>query len=313
MNNKNRNKKKVLIIFISIVALLLVSTEVFLRLEFGLGNTLLFQASDKFEYLQLPQQEVKRFGNRSYYNTFSQRNREITSNDSVLVDFFGDSVLNGGVQTDNDSLATSLLSEYWTKKTGKNILALNISAGSWGPDNAYGYLQSYGDFGAKKIVLVVSSHDAYDNMDFKAIVGIHPSYPNKQPLCALTEFISRYLPRYLPKFMKKEKTETDELLINKKDGNQTPFNSGFENFYNYCNSHNIELSLYLHADKDEWKAGEYNEQGQEIIDFCNERNLKIIKELDFNFPEKAYRDGIHLSQFGQFKMFNALKDTLDVN
>lgn len=147
-------------------------------------------------------------------------------------------------------------------------------------------------------------------MDFKPTVDVHSSYPSKQPFCATTKFISRYLPHYLPKFLTKTKSDSDELLINKRDGENTPFNSGFEDFYNYCNAKNIELSVYLHADQDEWKAGEYNEQGQEIIDFCNERNLQIIKELDFHFPEKAYRDGIHLSQYGQFKMFDVLKNLL---
>ncbi|MDR0812137.1 MAG: hypothetical protein LBN23_07725 [Paludibacter sp.] len=309
MVNFNRKAKKCLIIFISLIVVA-IAAEVFLRAKFGLGKTLLFKASDAYEYLQIPSQSVIRFGNVSFYNKYSQRNREIAPNDTVLVDFFGDSVLNGGVQTDNDSLATSLLSAYWSEKSGRPALALNISAGSWGPDNAFGYLQEFGDFGAKKIVLVFSSHDAYDNMDFKPTVAVHPSYPSKQPLCAVTEFVSRYLPRYLPNFSKKEKSESDELLINKRDGNNTPFNSGFENFYNYCTTKNIELSIYLHADKDEWKSGEYNEQGQEIIEFCSSHNIKLIKELDYNFPEKAYRDGIHLSQTGQRKMFEALKDNL---
>ncbi|GHT08618.1 hypothetical protein AGMMS49525_17790 [Bacteroidia bacterium] len=73
------------------------------------------------------QKKILKFGNHIFYNQFSQRNREIAPSDSIFVAFFGDSVLNGGAQTDNDSLATSLLSEYWTEKTGKNVLALNIT------------------------------------------------------------------------------------------------------------------------------------------------------------------------------------------
>lgn len=37
---------------------------------------------------------------------------------------------------------------------------LNISAGSWGPDNCAAYLKHYGLFGAKAMSLLVSSHDA---------------------------------------------------------------------------------------------------------------------------------------------------------
>jgi hypothetical protein len=312
MTKKFRKKQTMLFVLISF-AILLIAFEMFLRLKFGLGNTVLYRADAAFEYIAVPQQ-VKRFGNTIFYNQFSQRNRAISSKDSVLVDFFGDSVLNGGAQTDNGSLATSLLSEYWTEKYRKSVLALNISAGSWGPDNCFAYLKKYGDFGAKQIVLVVSSHDAYDNMDFISVVGVHPSFPDKQPLCAISEFVTRYLPRYLPAFLKKEKTESDELKdlgINKKSCENRTFNEGFEEFYEYCKAKNTDLTIYLHADKPEWKNGKYNEQGQEIIAFCNEKNIKLIKELDFSFPEKTYRDGIHLSKYGQLKMFETLKDALN--
>lgn len=44
----------------------------------------------------------------------------------------GDSVIYGVVQTDQDSLATSIFS----RETG--VQMLNISAGSWGPDKLCG-------------------------------------------------------------------------------------------------------------------------------------------------------------------------------
>lgn len=91
----------------------------------------------------------------------------------------GDSVLYGGVQTDQDSLAISIFSSL----TGYQML--NISAGSWEPDNCAAYLKHFGTFNAKAIFLVVSSHDAHDNITHQPVVGIHPSYPNKQYTCAI--------------------------------------------------------------------------------------------------------------------------------
>ena len=77
---------------------------------------------------------------------------------------FGDSVLNGGSLTDHKKLATTLLEKSLQKSCDPLIRVLNISAGSWGPDNAFSYLKKHGDFNASAIVLFFSSHDAHDNM-----------------------------------------------------------------------------------------------------------------------------------------------------
>ena len=99
----------------------------------------LYYASNKYEYMPCPNQSGIRFGNHYRYNSYSQRSDEPDST-KLHVLGLGDSVLYGGTQTDQDSLATSL----FTKDTG--IQMLNISAGSWGPDNCAAYLKEYGLF-----------------------------------------------------------------------------------------------------------------------------------------------------------------------
>ena len=127
------------------------------------------QQSVKYEYIAKPNQERFRFRNAINYNSLSMRSDEINS-DAVIILGFGDSVLNGGVLTSNEDLATTLLSKYLTKKMNKPVQFLNISAGSWGPDNCFAYLLEKGDFNAKSIYLFVSSHDAYDIMNFEQII-----------------------------------------------------------------------------------------------------------------------------------------------
>ena len=127
----------------------------------------LYAASDKYEYMALPNQCGVRLGNRYYYNVFGMRSDEVNPHKKHILGL-GDSVIYGGVQTDQDSLATSLFSA----ETGMQML--NISAGSWGPDNCAAYLKEKGMFNAKGIFLLVSSHDAHDNMDFMPVVGVHP-------------------------------------------------------------------------------------------------------------------------------------------
>ncbi|WP_133272250.1 hypothetical protein [Hymenobacter radiodurans] len=284
--------------------------EIVLRSYFGFGNAILFREDAHMEYIPIPQTK-QRFGHNNLYNSFSQRNRELLPTDSTVILGFGDSILNGGALTEQDSLATTMLSSYLSKKYKKEILFTNISAGSWGPDNCYAYLKKYGNFKAKGILLVVSSHDAYDNMTFEKIVGIHPNYPNTQYGSAICEVLDRYLYHpYLKQFFSNEEwtksTRTDQLLINKyKRG--ANFNTGFSAFKAYCDSAKIPLTIYLHADINELNFRRYNAQGQLIIDFCESNKIKLVEELDYNMQPHDYRDNIHLSHSGQRRMFNILK------
>lgn len=131
----------------SSIALLLLG-EIGLRL-YGFAEAPLYKASDSYEYIAKPNQDIMRFGNHIHYNSYSQRSDEPDTT-KVIILGLGDSVIFGGVQVDQDDIATSL----FTKETGMQML--NISAGSWGPDNCAAYLRENGLFGAKAMFLVVS-------------------------------------------------------------------------------------------------------------------------------------------------------------
>lgn len=49
--------------------------------------------------------------------------------------------------------------------------------------------------------LLVSSHNAHDNMTFEPVVGIHPSYPKENYKLAYWELLERYI---LPRIFKKK-------------------------------------------------------------------------------------------------------------
>lgn len=308
--------KRWLLIILLVSTVTLVVTEIILRRVYGFTDAVIFRNDDKFEYIAVPQHRY-RFRKHIYYNAYSQRNREITPLDSVAVLSFGDSVINGGTQTDQDSLATTKLSDYISQKYHKRSLVVNISAGSWGPDNCYAYLKKYGNFGAKKLLLVVSSHDAYDDMNYEKVVGILPNYPVKQYTFAIGEAFSRYLiPRLkMQLFSKKtsmqsvknESFQSDSVLVNKYHPG-IKFNIGFSEFKHYADSTKSELVIYLHAEKSEMLAKKYNEQGDEIIDFCSKNNIPLVRELDYHLTEQDYRDdNFHLSEQGQRHIFDILK------
>lgn len=297
-------------LYITVIVIFTALSEIILREYFGFTHAVLFREDKTIEYIPIPQQ-VFRFRKHIFYNSYSQRNREIQPRDSLIILGFGDSVLNGGAQTDQDSLATTLLSNYISRKYRENVLFTNISAGSWGPDNCYAYLKKYGDFHAKSILLVVSSHDAYDDITFEKVVGVHQNYPDQQYRSAIAEVIGRYIfPIYIAPLIYKRNDslgKNNTLMISKyKVG--MPFNSGFAGFKHYCDSTKTPLLIYLHADKQELKESHYNTQGKEIISFCLKNSIPLIKELDYHLHNYDYRDDIHFSESGQRDMFNIIKD-----
>ena len=278
-----------------------------LRAVWGFGKMPLYAASDKYEYMALPNQQGVRLGNRYYYNSFGMRSDEVNPRKKHILGL-GDSVIYGGVQTDQDSLATSLFSA----ETGMQML--NISAGSWGPDNCAAYLKEKGMFGAKGMFLLVSSHDAHDNMDFQPVVGVHPSYPDKQYPCAIAEVIGRYIwPRYVaPLFKSGDKQELDpdqkvlaETGIHK---NGATFNPGFVQLKAMADSAKIPFVVYLHAELVELEDGKYNEQGDEIIAWCKANGVRLIEDLPL-LTEDDYRDGIHINARGQRKVADVMERT----
>lgn len=299
---KNRLSKWILFSCAGLICLL-VASEVLLRTVWGFCDAVLYRSDKDFEYIEIPQKRV-RFGKLNYYNAFSQRNGEVTAQDSVIIDGFGDSVINGGAMVDQDSLATTKLSKYLSERDHTPVKVLNIAAGSWGPDNCFAYLKKYGNFGCKKIFLVVSSHDAFDDMTFEKTVGVDPEHPDRQYHLALWELLDRYV---IPRL--RHKAASEQLFINKRQDN-TPFNSGFGDFFHYCADRKIPLLIYLHAEKGELAQGKYDDEGQMIIDTCRKYQIPLVKDLDYHLSPEVYRDKIHFNNRGQQAMFAILRDSL---
>ena len=278
--------------------------EALLRVKWGFCDTVLMRASDKYEYIALPNR--MRFGNHISYNSLSMRSPEVKKG-SIKILGLGDSVINGGVLTDQDSLATTILSNRLSDALSQDVEVLNISAGSWGPDNCNAYLDENGCFDAIAMLLVVSSHDAHDNMDFKPIVGISPSFPEKQYSLAIVELFDRYLLPRIENIIKKKTRQQQLADFEKEEGIKKTgkgFNAGFLALKHKADSLHIPMIIYLHAEQSELKNKQYNSQGDEIINFARLNNITIVKDLDSDLTTDWYRkgDNIHLSQYGQSRM-----------
>ena len=301
-----KSTRRSLVILLVFMLLASIGIEVALRKLWGFGTTIVFREDDAFEYIPQPNQNKVRFGNKIFYNEYSMRSRPLGKDMKCVVLGFGDSVINGGTLTDQDSLATSIVENQLQSEFKNGFRFLNISAGSWGPDNCAAYLNKYGAFDAKMIILFVSSHDAYDNMTFEKTVGVHESYPDKPYSLAIVELLDRYLkPRLL--YAVGPDSQVDEFMINKSGSG---FNPGFEFFKNYTRKHGIPFVVCLHAESQEVESGKFSAQGEEILAYCARNNIKVISGLKIGEELRDFRDEIHINEIGQKRWAKSLYDEI---
>lgn len=304
------NKKRIYIV-ISICFILIALLEFTLRFVFGFCDAVLYQSSPAYEYIAQPNQHRYRFFSHIDYNSYSQRSEEPDSTKTIVLGL-GDSVIFGGTMLDQDSIATTLFS----KETGMQLL--NISSGSWGPDNCAAYLKEKGTFGAKAMVLVCSSHDAFDVMSHIPVVGIYPNYPDKQYKLAIWEVIDRYLmPRIKVYFRGKQLLDPDAQVVEKVKSNEgvakkaLNFDPGFDQLLQISEKKHIPFFIYLHPEVGEVMSRKYKEGGLMIMEWAKTHHVKLIDGLNEGVTVDMYRDVIHLNEKGQSNLANSLKKMIN--
>lgn len=287
-----------------VLAIVLVGTaglEFGLRWGLGLGNPPLYVESGAYEYIQAPGQDVVRFGNRVITNRYSMRSAGLRPDACPIVMFIGDSVVNGGAPTDQAELATTLIEERLRAGGFPRAQTLNISAGSWGPDNAAAYLEQQGLFGAELMVAVFSSHDAADMMDFRPTVGVHPSYPDEKPVTAIGELLTRYLWPRAKALVAGGRSETGPSKAG-----AASLNPGWLRLVTMADSTDVPLRLYLHPDRSEARTGRFGVGGQRIQSFAADGQIVLWNGIDMGMDTTGYRDPIHLNAEGQRQLADLL-------
>lgn len=305
------SKKKTLVVW-GIALGLFVLAEIILRYVFGFCDAVLYQPSKEYEYIANPNQHRYRFLSNIDYNSYSQRSEEPDSTKTIVLGL-GDSVIFGGTMLDQDSIATTLFS----KETGMQML--NISSGSWGPDNCAAYLQEKGTFGAKAMVLVCSSHDAFDVMSHVPVVGIYPNYPDKQYKLAIWEVIDRYLmPRVKGWLGQSQLVDPDAQVVeNVKKSNANVldgvaqkslnFDPGFDQLLQISKEKKIPFVIYLHPEVGEVMTKQYKEGGKLIMQWAKVHHVKLVSGLYEGVTVDMFRDVIHLNEKGQRNLADSLK------
>ena len=296
---------------LSIVLISFSIVEIILRYAFGFCDAVLYQPSPAYEYIAQPNQHRYRFFSHIDYNSYSQRSDEPDSTKTIVLGL-GDSVIFGGTMLDQDSIATTLFS----KETGMQML--NISSGSWGPDNCAAYLKEKGTFGAKAMVLVCSSHDAFDVMSHIPVVGIYPNYPDEQYKLAIWEVVDRYLmPRIKVYFSGKQLLDPDAQVVEKVKSDEgvankaLNFDPGFDQLLQISEEKHIPFFIYLHPEVGEIMSRKYKEGGLMIMEWAKSHHVKLIDGLNEGVTVDMYRDVIHLNEKGQRNLANSLKKMIN--
>lgn len=160
----------------------LISGETALRIA-GYVSPVLYVADPDYEYFPAPNQRSHRLGIRMETNALGMRSPELDDMSGERVLIMGDSVVSAINWTDQRALATSRLA-------AQGCAAMNVSAGSWGPGNMLAYVERNGLHDARRVILVLSAHDYFDDRQFAPLNGY--ATPSRAPRVALLRALDHY-------------------------------------------------------------------------------------------------------------------------
>ncbi|MCA9292140.1 MAG: SGNH/GDSL hydrolase family protein [Phycisphaerales bacterium] len=179
-----------------VLVVVLVGAEIVARVAFGLGDPPILVHDPELDYYYKPDRTYRRFGNTVHYNAWAMRSDDFPERrsdpDECRVMIVGDSIINGGVLTDQADLATSRIQRDLAARLGRPVVVGNISAGGWSPVHQRAYVERYGLFDADVVVFVLNGLDAVET---PALPMPDRVSEDSRPWCALAEVAQRYVPR----------------------------------------------------------------------------------------------------------------------
>ncbi len=307
---------KVALIILAVTAGLWVAIEVLLRVLFGFGNPLIYIPDAECGYLLAPNQRVRRLGNRIEINEYSMRTGAIAPLppiETLRVLLLGDSVANGGWWTDQTDTISEIMARQLrlqiqnlatnaqldAKVNYSKVEVLNCSANSWGPRNQLAYINRFGLFGAKAVVLLLNTDDLFTSAPCSQVVGRDRAYPDRKPLMAIGQLLNRYLLPTVPR----EKLATPSAQNEDKVGSNL---EAIRQIKTVANLANIDFVLAITPklhELDEIGSHEWEVKARSrLTELVATEKITYIDFLSiFNSaaePLTFYRDSIHLSPKG---------------
>ena len=106
------------------------------------------------------------------------------------------------------------------------------------------------------------------------------------------------------------KDQVDESFRKEHHIEQTDiaFNPGFAGIKDYAQARGIPFAIYLHATLQELRAGNYDQDGQAIVAFCENHKIPLVQDLGNGLSIACIRenDYLHYSRDGQRLMARLL-------
>ncbi|MEA5465944.1 SGNH/GDSL hydrolase family protein [Leptothoe sp. PORK10 BA2] len=285
-------------------------TELTLRLILGLGNPPLYIPDEHIGYLLAPNQRIRRLGNLIIINQYSMRTEAIEKSpaaNTLRVFLMGDSIVNGNWWTDQSDTLSARIENALSPH--QLVEVLNASANSWGPRNELAYLQRFGIFESQIVMLVINTDDLFGTQPSPLQVGKDRSYPDKKPLLALLELTNRF---------KKQPPIPGLKEIQNEPGDRIGKNLlAIADIQKYVAAHDGQLLLAMTPLKREVLDGPRDYEiiaRQRVDDLVEQQQIPYIDFLAVfqSAPDAAglYRDHIHLSPIGNNLVTQSITDLI---
>jgi hypothetical protein len=266
----------------------------------GLGSPILYERDQVMEYYLKPNQSGTRFGRAFFVNELGMRSPPLPGPKGTNLLVFGDSVVNGGSPTDQAQLATSILAtQLRTRNADPRLYVGNVSAGSWGPGNWLGFVKRFGFLEAKITLIVMSSHDIWDNPWQHPFDEVdHPL--NNYPL-ALAELYDRHISRLA--FRRPTPPSTAATVDRINQGS-----ADLRAFIGLAKNSGSRVAVFHHPESAELSNGMRGELDY-LKALCESESIPFVllsQHYKARGGQRLYRDNIHLNEHGQ----NALADAI---
>jgi hypothetical protein len=287
--------------------------ELTLRHGLGFGDPPLVMRDPAIEYLYQPARQYLRFGRRVEVNRWSMRSADfpLRKRDpaELRVLVIGDSVVHGGVQTDQAELATERLRAALAADLARPVVVGNVSAGSWGPPNMRAYIEWYGTFAADLAVVVVSSHDWEDVPTWAPLSA---DFPTQAPVLALEEVLGRYLPRFVAPALGGAAAPPAPLASDAGDPRVEAAVGAFRTLLAMLRADGVRVAVALHLERDE--SPDAPRPGHAVLAAAARESGVPVLPLGQAFAaarmdgSELYRDAIHPTAAGQAVIAAVLRD-----
>lgn len=275
------------IVTLSLAAIII--AEFSLRLT-GLHNLPIYDRSETYEYCTKPNQNCLVLNKRLSTNPVGLRGELPSQKSEAIVWYCGDSVIHGGVHTDDDSLATAIWDKEIESKLQQSVATINISQGSWGPDNTFAFAKEHSlKLGIPNLlVLALSSHDWDDTMTF--CYSGHTRDMPAEIYFSLHGLWNKYF---------------GPIDLCKSQGEVKVQNPGLNQWLEWSKSNDIPMIVYFHPTQDELYKQVREERGKLLRSWLLENNIEFIDGMQF-LQASDYRDNIHPNEKGQKRLAHAL-------